>query len=130
LRNNPLLAAIEGPQRGRVRDGIKNRVVYDDNILERRGIMTRRYNLLRKALSNFAHFSAFSHHLLMDTSGDWQKSWPEFFLPSLSVAGFIAEALEAFTETFPETAQLLSDRERQLITNYRSWLTDKDAQPK
>ena len=92
--------------------------------------MTRRYDLPRKVLSNFTHFSAFSHHLILDTSGNWQNSWREFFLPGLSVAGFIAEALEVFIETFPETAQFLSDRERQLMTNYRSWLTDKDAAPK
>jgi hypothetical protein len=130
LRNNPLLAAIEGSLRGRVRDGFKNRVIYDNKILERRGIMTRRYDLPHKVLSNFAHFSAFSHHLILDTSGDWQKSWREFFLPSLSVAAFIAEGLEALVETFPETAQLFSNRERQLVANYRGWLRDKDATPK
>jgi hypothetical protein len=51
-------------------------------------------------------------------------------MPTLSVAAFIAEGLETFIETFPETAQLLSDRERQLIMNYRRWLRDKNATPK
>jgi len=48
LANDPLLVTIEGPLRGYVRDGFKNRVVYDKQILERRGIMTRRYDLPRK----------------------------------------------------------------------------------
>lgn len=130
LRNNPLLATINGDLRGRVREGDKNQIVYDHEILQRRGIITRRYDLPRKVLSNFAHFSALSHKMIIETSGDWERSWPPFFLPSLSVAAFIAEGLETYIETFPETTQLLSDNEGQLIANYRGWLRDRKATPK
>jgi len=72
----------------------------------------------------------FSHHLVLDTSGDWQKCWHEFFLPSLSVAAFIAECLKVRIETFPQTTSLLSDKEKKLIENYRGWLINEKAQPK
>src|SRR5258707_1304603 len=130
LIENPLLAAIEQPLRGRVREGDKNQVVFDGKILERRGIITSRYDLPRKVLSNFVHFSSFSHSLILDTVGHWQESWPAFLMPSLSVAAFIAEALIVFIETFPQTESLLNDREQKLIENYRGWLRDKSAQPK
>jgi hypothetical protein len=130
LIKNPLLADVMDHLRKRIRDGEKNRVVHDNKVLERREIITRRYWLPYKVFSNFTHFSAFSHSWILETNGDWQKCWPEFFMATLSVAALMAEGLETFTETFPETAQLLSDRERQLITNYRSWLRDKNAAPK
>jgi hypothetical protein len=72
----------------------------------------------------------FSHHLILETESDWRKSWREFFMPTLSAAAFIAEALKVFVETFPETKSLLIDREQTLIENYRGWLRDKRAQPK
>jgi hypothetical protein len=130
LEENPLLAEVESNLRGRIRAGDKNQVVYDAAILDQRGIMTRRYDLPRKALSNFAHFSDLSHKMIMETSGDWQKCWYAFFLPSLSVAAFIAEGLQVFVETFPQTASLLTDKEQQLIEYYRGWLRDKRTQPK
>jgi hypothetical protein len=67
--------------------------------------------------------------LIIETSSDWQKSWPEFFMPVLSVAAFIAEALKVFVETFPQTESLLIDREQKLI-DYRGWLRDKRAEPR
>jgi len=127
---NPLFAGIAEHLRKRIRDGRKNRVVHDNKILERRGISTRRYWLPYKVFSNFTHFSAFSHSLILETNGDWQKSWPEFFMATLSVAAVIAEGIETFIETFPESALLLSNRERRLITNYRNFLRDKNATPK
>jgi hypothetical protein len=130
LIQNPLLAAVEKNLRGRIREGDKNQVVYDSEILDRRGIIRSRYELPRKVLSNFVHFSGFSHHLILETNSDWQKSWPEFLMPSLSVAAFIAEGLKAFVETFPQTESLLVDREQKLVENYRAWLRDKRAQPK
>ena len=36
------------------------------------------YSLWLKVLSNFAHFSSLSHHLIMETTADWQKSWQHF----------------------------------------------------
>jgi len=130
LMQNPLLVAIENPLRGRIREGDKNWVLYENEVLERRGIIRSRYDLPRKVLSNFVHFSTFSHHLILQTESDWQKSWPEFFMPTLSVAAFIAEAIKVFVETFPQTELLLVDREQKLIENYRGWLRDKRAQPK
>jgi hypothetical protein len=44
---------------------------------------------------------------------------PRFFLPTIHVAHFAAEALEAFIETFPQTRKLINEREHQLIANYR-----------
>ena len=130
LIKNPLLAAVEKNLRGRIREGDKNRVVYDNEILERRGIITTRYDVPRKVLSNFVHFSSFSHSLVLETNSDWQKSWPEFFMPALSVTAFIAEALKVFVETFPKTEALLTKRDQRLIENYRGWLRDKRARPK
>ncbi len=130
LVNNSLFADVEDNLRKRIRDGEKNRVVYDNKILDRRGIITRRYWLPYKVFSNFTHFSAFSHGLVLDTSGDWQKCWQQFFLPSLSVTAFVAEGLTVFIEIFPQTASLLSEEERRLIENYRSWLRDENAQPR
>jgi len=130
LIQNPLLAAVEKNLRGRIREGDKNQVVYDSEILDRRGIITSRYDLPRKVLSNFVHFSGFSHHLIRETNSDWQKSWPEFLMPSLSVAAFFAEGLKAFVEAFPQTESLLVDREHKLVENYRGWLRDRRAQPK
>jgi hypothetical protein len=130
LEKNPLLASVEKNLRGRIQVGDKNQIVYDSEILQRRGIITRRYDLPRKVLSNFAHFSALSHELIIETSSNWQKSWHQFFLPSLSVAAFVSEGLQAFVEAFPQTGSLLTDREQKLIQNYRAWLRDKNAQPK
>jgi hypothetical protein len=130
LKQNPLLTAVEKNLRGRIREGNKNQVIYDCEILERRGIIRSRYELPRKVLSNFVHFSGFSHHLILETNSDWQKSWPEFLLPSLSVAAFIGEGLKVFIETFPLTESLIVDAELKLIENYRPWLRDKRAQPK
>ncbi len=130
LVQNPLLAAIEKNLRGRIREGDKNWVLYENEILERRGIITSRYDLPRKVLSNFVHFSTFSHHLILETNSDWQKSWPEFFMPTLSVAAFIAEALKGFVEILPQTASIVTEKEQRLIENYRRWLRDERAQPK
>jgi hypothetical protein len=76
------------------------------------------------------HFSTFSHHLILETNSDWQKSWSEFFMPTLSVAAFIAEAVKGFVETLPQTASIVTEKEQRLIENYRRWLRDERAQPK
>jgi len=61
LEKHPRLSAIEGGRRGRIRQGRENHVLHDREILERRGIQTEVYDLGRKVLSNFAHFSTLSH---------------------------------------------------------------------
>jgi hypothetical protein len=61
----------------------------------------------------------------METSADWKKSWEHFLTPSLYVANFAAETIEAFVETFPQTRQLLSEQEKAVIANFRSWLREK-----
>jgi hypothetical protein len=130
LIQNPLLNAIEDPSlRGRIREGDKNQVIHDSEILERRGIITSRYYVARKVLSNFVHFSTFSHSLILETRGGWEKSWEQFFMSVLSAAAFVAEALSVFLETFPKVRQLLSDREQTLISNYRDWIRNRRAQP-
>jgi len=83
----------------------------------------------RKVLSNFAHFSALSHRMMMETNADWEKSWQHFLPPTQYVANFAAESIEVFLETFPKTRQLLSEHERTLVANYRSWLR-KTFEPK
>jgi hypothetical protein len=130
LEQNPLLSSVEKTLRGRILKGDKNWVLYDNEVVKLRGIITSRYDLPRKVLSNFVHFSTFSHHLILHTGGDWQKCWAEFFMPTLSVAAFIAEGIKVFVETFPQTESLLTEKEKGLVENYRSWLRDERAQPK
>jgi hypothetical protein len=126
----PLFVAIEKNLRGRIRKGDKNWVLYENEILKRHEIITSRYELPRKVLSNFVHFSTFSHHLILQTNSEWQKSWPEFFMPTLSVAAFVAEALNRFVKTVPQVVSVVTQKEQRLTENYRAWLRDKRAQPK
>jgi hypothetical protein len=52
LIQNPLLSAIEDPSlRGRIREGDKNQVIHDSEILQRRGLITSRYYVARKVLT-------------------------------------------------------------------------------
>jgi hypothetical protein len=95
--------------------------LHDHEILKRRGIQTDEYKLGHKVLSNFAHFSALSHTMIMETNADWGKSWQHFLPPTRCAANFAAEVIEAFLETFPQTRQFLLEHERTLVTNYRSW---------
>jgi hypothetical protein len=113
------LGTIEKNRRGRVRKGEEQHILHDREILARREIKTDNYDLPRKVLSNFAHFSAFSAVMIMETQSKWEESWPRFFLPTIHVAHFAAEALEAFIETFPQTRELINEREHKLIANYR-----------
>ena len=122
LEKHPRLSAIEGGRRGRIRQGRENHVLHDREILERRGIQTEVYDLGRKVLSNFAHFSTLSHQLIRETGGEWEKSWQTFLHPSLYVANFAAETIEAFLETFTQTQQLLSRDEQAVVANFRSTL--------
>ncbi len=122
VEKHPMLSAIEGGARGRIKKGDVGHILHDREILQRRGIQTDVYDLGRKVLSNFAHFSTFSHELIMGTDEDWRRSWRSFLTPALYAANFTAEAIEAFLETFPQTRQLLSDVERTLVTNWRAWL--------
>jgi hypothetical protein len=119
-----MVNSIKGGDRGPITKGDKNRVLHDREILERRGIQTEVYDLGRNILSNFAHFSALSHQMMMETNADWGKSWQHFLPPTQYVANFAYEAIEAFLETFPKTRQLLSEHERTLVANYRSWLRE------
>ena len=115
-----MLNSVKGGRK-RIIERYKNRVLDDDEILERRGIQTEVYKLGHKVLSNFVHFSELSHRMLMETNADWEKSWKPFVPPTEYVANFAAETIEAFLETFPQTRQLLSEHERTLVANYRSW---------
>ena len=69
-----MLESIEGSRRGRIRQGRENHILHDREILQRRGIRIEAYDLNRKVLSSFAHFSTFSHQMMMETSADWEKS--------------------------------------------------------
>jgi hypothetical protein len=124
LQNHPMLAAMESDRRGRIRQGRESHVLHDREILGRRGIQADVYNLGRKVLSNFAHFSTLSHQMIMATSADWEKSWRSFLAPALYAANFAAEAIEASLETFPNNRRLLSEQERTLVANYRNWLRE------
>jgi hypothetical protein len=116
-----MLNSIKRDDQGRIIKADKNHVLHDHEILERRGIQTDVYDLGRKVLSNFAHFSALSHQMMMETNADWGKSWRPFVPPTEYAANFAAESIEAFLETFPQTRQLLSEHERTLVANCRSW---------
>jgi hypothetical protein len=130
LENPPfkgMLESIESGRRGRIRQGRENHVLHDREILQRRGIQTETYDLYSKVLSNFAHFSTFSHQLMTETSAEWEKSWRAFLPPAICVANFLAEAIEVFLETFPQTRGLLKDYEPPLIANFRSWLRNQQS---
>jgi hypothetical protein len=58
----------------------------------------------------------------MEAGGEWEKSWQTFLHPSLYVANFAAETIEAFLETFTQTRQLLSRDEQAVVANFRSTL--------
>jgi hypothetical protein len=120
VEKHPMLGGIK--DRGRIKKGDVGHILHDHEILGRRGIQTDVYDLGHKVLSNFAHFSTFSHELMMKTDADWEKSWRSFLTPALYAANFTAEAIEALLETFPQTRHLLSDVERTLVTNWRTWL--------
>jgi hypothetical protein len=129
VRKHPLLAAhpmLVGSENKRRRENIQNgyepHVLHDHEILKRRGIWIERYDLPHKVLSNFAHFSEYSHNMMMQTSADWQKSWQQFLQPTFSVATFVAELIEAFIETFPQTRQLLTQDEQTIVTQWREVL--------
>jgi hypothetical protein len=123
LEKHPLLAQITPrDRRNRIKKGDEGHVLHDSEILSRRGIQLDLYNMGRKILSNFAHFSGLSHRMMMQTSGDWQKSWRAFLQPVLYAANFAAEALEAYLALFPERDQLITAQERVAIANCRSWL--------
>jgi hypothetical protein len=125
---NVMLEAIERGRRGRIRQGRENHVLHDREILTRRGIRTdETYDAWRKVLSNFAHFSILSHQIMMETSADWEKSWPPFLTPTLCVASFAAEAIEASFGTFPQTRELLTSDEQAVVANLRSWMREKTS---
>jgi hypothetical protein len=107
---------------GRIKKGEEGHILHDNDILSRRGIELNVYNMGRKVLSNFAHFSTLSHKMMMETSGDWQKSWRNFLSPVLYALNFAAEALEAYLAVFPDTDQLITAQEKAAILNCRSWL--------
>jgi hypothetical protein len=121
-RFKAMLESIEGGRRERIRQGRENHILHDREILQRRGIRIEAYDLNRKVLSNFAYFSTFSHQMMMETSADWEESWGRFLPGAICVANFLAEAIEAFLEMFPQTRSLLNDYEPQLIANFRTWL--------
>ena len=62
LETHPMLVGTENKRRREnIRNGREGQIIQDHEILKRRGICTERYDLPRKVLSNFAHFSKFSH---------------------------------------------------------------------
>jgi hypothetical protein len=116
-----MLNQIRADDRRRITKGDKNRILHDREILHRRDIQTDIYDLGRKVLSNFAHFSALSHWMMMETNANWEESWERFLPPAEYVARFAAETIEAFLKTFPQTRQLLNEYERTFVKNYRNW---------
>jgi hypothetical protein len=64
---------------------------------------------------------------MTETSAEWEKSWRAFLPPAICVANFLAEAIEVFLETFPQTRGLLKDYEPPLIANFRSWLRNQQS---
>lgn len=118
LEKNPLLGALKKDWRGRILKGQEGAILHDREILSRRGIQTKHYDLPRKVLSNFAHFSSFSYVLMNDV----KRSELPLFISLLYVARFVAEALEVFLETFPQTRQSVSKTEEDLIAILRAKL--------
>jgi hypothetical protein len=106
-------------RRGRILKGKINMVLHDYEILERRNLNKDTYDFYRKVLSNFAHFSTYSHKMIMETSTDWVRSWRRFQPPTLAVANFVAEAVARFVEIFPKLGNELSGVEKTIVTNFR-----------
>jgi hypothetical protein len=122
IEKHPLFAGIEAGRKGRIKKGDEGHVLHDSQILERRGIQTDVYNLGRKVLSNFAHFSALSHQMMVQTNADWMDSCPEFLPPAMYAVNFASEAVAVFLAAFPEAALLVRDDEKAAVDNLRSWL--------
>ena len=118
------LAMLEAIKPDRHREEIKHgRTAYvldKGKIVNLRGIRTREFNLPYKLFSNFAHPSGFS--LLLMRQSTVQHPGQRFFTPTRFVAGFAAEVIEAFLETFSETRKLVDDEERDIISTFRRWL--------
>jgi hypothetical protein len=95
-------------------------LLHDEEILQIRGINTDYYDLPRKVLSDFAHFSSFSVPMMKSTSRDWHRIWSEFLLPAYHVVRFVSEGLAGFAEIFPVIESIVSDSDRHLIESYRS----------
>jgi hypothetical protein len=113
-------APMKRDRRGRIRKGELNQALHDHEILERRKINTDTYDFYRKVLSNFAHFSTYSHKMIMGTSADWSQSWRRFQPPTLAVANFAAEVVAGFIEIFPHVRQLMSNDEQTIVNNFRA----------
>lgn len=114
-----MLEKIERGRRGRIRNGKEGHVLHDEEVLSRRGIQLDAYRFWTKTLSNFAHFSTLSHHLMMQTTSDWKSSWKAFYAAAVCVAKLTAEAVAAFIETFPMTRALLTAEEHAAVANLR-----------
>jgi hypothetical protein len=95
VESHPMFAAMhKGRWKDDIRKGYRGHVLHEDDVLKRRGIVVDRFKLPYKMLSNFAHFSSFSHETIMTTNADWEKSWRPFLHPAHCVAMFTAEVLE------------------------------------
>lgn len=117
VQQSALLKAVERGRRGRIRNGQEGQVLHPDQILERRAIKDKHYDLPRKILSNFAHFSGFSYIMMQAPINELA-----FFVSLLCVARFFAEALEVFSQTFPHTRRLICKRQQTMIARLRAEL--------
>jgi hypothetical protein len=118
----PMLNAIEPSRRGKIKVGREAYALDKREIVNRRGIGTRAFDLPYKLFSNFVHTSAFSLSLMRRTTARHPGYSEEFITPARFVAGFAAEVIEAFLETFSETRKLVDDEERDIISTLRSLL--------
>ena len=64
------LAAMKRDRRGRILKGEVNQILHDYEILERRDLNKDTFDFYRKALSNFAHFSTYSHRMIIRTDAN------------------------------------------------------------
>ena len=121
LEKNSLFIALkksDGRRYDDIKRGSQGYVVRDYEILKRHQIARKQYDLPRRILSNFVHFSSFSFVLMTKP----ERMEVPYYISILYLVRFVAEALGAFIETFPESARVLSKDGRDLIVSFRAQL--------
>jgi hypothetical protein len=118
VQGDPRLNDIDGPFKGYIRNGTKNRVLYDREILQRRCIPEKHYLGPKKKffeLRTLLRLFVFSN---VDARAHGGMEAP-FYTSILYLARFLAEALGVFMETFPESDCVVTSKGRDHIAFLR-----------
>ena len=120
LEKNSLFLALkkDGRRYDAIKRGTQRYVVHEHGILKRHKIVPKHYDLPHRILSNFVHVSSFSFILMAKP----ERMEVPYYISILYLARFVAEALGAFIETFPESGRVLSKDARDHIIFFRAHL--------